>query len=272
MDVHQRLSYQIARRYTQGYSSSFGLASRLFGASVRPHIYAVYGLVRCADEIVDSYTGADARLLLDALEQETLAAIERGYSPNPLVQAFASTARTYKITHELLTPFFASMRADLTPASMTKISYQRYIYGSAEVVGLMCLRVFAPNEYSTLRPGAQHLGAAYQKINFLRDIAADHDGLGRWYFPDSQFDTFDDAAKQAIITDIQADLLLARQAARQLPRSSRWAVSLSYRLYDALLVKLVATPAARLKQQRVRVSGPRKLWLLTVTLATGGRL
>lgn len=271
MELYTSVSYDLSKRLTLSYSSSFGISSRLFAPKLKLHIYAVYGLVRIADEIVDTYRGEDAREQLDAFEKDTLAAIETGYSTNPIIHAFAQTARKYTITIELLQPFFASMRIDLSPAAYRDEDYQSYIHGSAEVVGLMCLKVFCEGDermYTTLAPGATALGVAYQKVNFLRDIASDHTELGRMYFPGINFDTFDEREKALIVADIKADFNTADSAIHKLPTSCRTAVRVSYTYYTKLLKKLGETPVSTLKERRIRISTPRKLWLLVKTVLT----
>lgn len=265
MDTYTTLSYQIAERVIRAYSSSFGFSSRLFAAELRPHIYAIYAFVRIADEIVDTYNGSDAKQQLAELEASADAAIVSGYSANPVVHAFAATARKVSIDKGLIAPFFASMRMDLITVPFNQTAYEQYIYGSAEVVGLMCLKVFtmnSPTDYMQLSVPARRLGAAYQKVNFLRDIADDHHARGRWYFPFGSFETFDDAMKRRIIADIDNDLVAARTGAARLPTSARKAVTLSMRYYGALLAKLRVTDAGAIKQQRVRVSTPRKLGIM----------
>lgn len=263
MDLYTTTSYQLAEQLTKRYSTSFSASSRLFAATTRPHIYAIYGLVRVADEIVDTYRGTDAGERLGQLNQELARALKTGFSPNPIVHAFAATARAYSIQGDLITPFFDSMASDIIHAPLNHEQYRHYIYGSAEVIGLMCLKVFTKNDttYHTLAPGARALGAAYQKVNFLRDIKADHDTLGRVYFPSVTYDTFNDAAKAHIIADIKNDLAIARPALRQLPKNCRRAVNASRHYYTALLKKLEHTPAAELKQRRLRIAGVKKLWL-----------
>lgn len=271
MDLYSATSYKVSKLVTNAYSTSFGLSIRLFEASLRPHIYAVYGLVRVADEIVDTYNGADRRALLDSLETETKRALEFGYSTNPIIHAFAQTAREYAITNELIAPFFASMRMDLTPQKFDQKKYEAYIFGSAEVIGLMCLRVFTTDQkqYNSLEEAAKRLGSAYQKVNFLRDITADADGLGRWYFPISSHKTFDDKSKDVIIRDIENDFKVARTAIEKLPLSSRKAVALSYDYYQGLLKKIKQTSASNLMKQRIRINNPHKIALLVKTSLTG---
>jgi len=265
MDLYLATAQTSSRLFTNAYSSSFGLASRLFNKSIRPHIYNIYGLTRIADEIVDTYKGADAGKILDELEQETYRAMARCYSTNPIVHAFQATAQQFGIDKTLLQPFFASMRTDLTKRRFSQAEYQRYIHGSAEVVGLMCLRVFCNGndaQYTQLAEGARRLGAAYQKVNFLRDLAADHNELQRCYFPGVTYEGFDEAAKQAIVADIRADFAVAAPTITDLPAGAKRAVRASYRYYLALLDKLAATPAATIKKRRIRISNARKLSLL----------
>lgn len=267
MDTFTAISYQHARSLTLHYSSSFGLSSRLFTARIRLHIYAVYGLVRIADEIVDTYRGSDQKQLLDALEAETYAAITRHYSPNPIVHAFALTAKKYGIDRRLIAPFFNSMRMDLKHQDYTPELYAEYIHGSAEVIGLMCLRVFCEGSdplYQQLEASARSLGAAYQKVNFLRDLAEDYRELGRLYFPGYTFDTFDDQARDQIVADITHDFTIAAQGIKRLPSTCRGAVETSAVYYRELLSRLSQTPAETIKSQRIRVPTARKLQLLAV--------
>lgn len=265
MDLYTDTAYQLSRQLTLRYSTSFGKSSQLFAASIQPHIFAIYGLVRIADEIVDTYQGKDASTHLDRLEQDTYDAIKGQYSTNPIIHAFALTAKRYDIGKQLIAPFFDSMRLDLAPQLYTRKLYNTYIYGSAEVIGLMCLKVFVEGDkarYKALKPGASALGAAYQKVNFLRDIASDFADRGRVYFPDVQFETFDEKDKNAIIADIEKDFSAANEAVSQLPASARKAVTMSVLYYKELLKKLKSTPARVLVTKRVRVSNAKKVALL----------
>ena len=240
MDLYEKTSYDISRLLTLNYSTSFGLSSKFFSTDIRKHIYAIYGLVRIADEIVDTYQGNDASQLLDDLENQTYSSIESGYSTNPVVHSFALTAREYQIDKRHIEAFFASMRMDLVAIKYTKELYQTYIYGSAEVIGLICLKVFVggdQSQYLKLEKGAARLGAAYQKVNFLRDIAADYKERGRFYFPDTTYQSFDEAAKQEVISDIKKDFKIALPSLRKLPDSSRRATMMSYVYYSDLLKK-----------------------------------
>lgn len=272
MELYDHVAYENSRHLTLRYSSSFGLSSKLFGKTIQPHIYAVYALVRIADEIVDTYKGKDSLELLNTLEAHVYRTLKTGYSTDLIVHAFCKTARTYGIDKTLIAPFFESMRMDLSPQTYDAKNYKLYIHGSAEVVGLMCLRVFLhgnDEQYKALAPGAAALGSAYQKVNFLRDLAADYKELGRLYFPDVTYDSFDETTKTQIIADIQQDFAAALPALRKLPASSRKATFMSYVYYTELLKKLERTPAATIKHTRVRVPSAKKLALL-VKIATLG--
>lgn len=266
MTLYTDTAYATSRIVTEKYSTSFSMSIRLFAPDIRPHIYAIYGLVRIADEVVDTYRGDDTAQVLRELEVDVYRSLKTGYSANPIVHAFVQTARKYHIGKPLLSPFFTSMRMDLTPQTFTQKKYETYIDGSAEVIGLMCLRVFVDDsaQYNKLEPAARHLGAAYQKVNFLRDIAADH-AIGRWYFPTGSFETFNESQKRLIIADINKDFKKAESAVAQLPANCRKAVSLSRQYYGMLVNKISLTPAAELKKRRVSVSPLLKISLLTTT-------
>lgn len=246
----------------RGYSTSFGAATRLLREPVRTHVRNIYALVRVADEIVDepdvTYLPADRARHLSALEEDVADAVRTGRSPNLVVQAFARTARRHGIGSDLIAPFFASMRADLTVTSHDATSLAEYIHGSAEVVGLMCLEVFLgeegdPRDYDALAPGAARLGAAFQKVNFLRDLAEDDGALGRTYFPGLDPASFTDTHRDAILDDVDADLAAAAAVIPRLPGSSRRAVRAAHALFAELSRRLRATPAADLRRSRVRV-------------------
>ncbi len=263
MDSYTASAYAASKAMTNQYSSSFGLAIKLFPSQIRQHIYNIYGLVRLADEIVDTYNGKNAGKQLDDLESETYNALKTAYSTNLIVHAFVQTANSVGISKALISPFFASMRADLKPkARFTSRHYQDYIYGSAEVVGLMCLKVFCEGndaQYTNLIPGARALGSAFQKVNFLRDIAADYSVLGRYYFPTSDFDHFDDDLKEAIVSEIGQEFTIARLSLLQMPPAIRHPIGAAYNCYVVLLKRLAKTPANELKQRRVRINNARKL-------------
>jgi 15-cis-phytoene synthase len=264
MELYSNTSQRISQVVMRAYSTSFSSSSSLFHRSIRADIYNIYALVRIADEIVDTYQGDDSLKLLDDLESETLAAMTREYSTNPVVHAFGITARTFAINAGYITAFFTSMRMDITPTTYTPTLYQTYIYGSAEVIGLMCLAVFCGDDkqaFTSLSRGARYLGAAYQKINFLRDLSADSRDLGRLYFPGYTIDSFDESAKQAVINDIEHDISKAQESITKLPRSAHRATRLSWLYYMALLHKLRACPVATIKSKRVRINNVHKFWL-----------
>jgi phytoene synthase len=265
MQTYDEASAKASRVVTRTYSTSFGLAITLLPKDMRRHIYNLYGLVRVADEIVDTYNGTDKRQLLDNLEEETYAALERQYSANIIVHAFMLTAVRFGIGRELIKPFFASMRSDITKKTYTEKEYKEYIYGSAEVVGLMCLHVFCDKDqarYDTLKPGAQALGSAFQKVNFLRDLAADSNQLQRSYFPGMHVSDMTEAGKRAIVTDIRADFAAAKPAIRQLPHTVRPAVQTAHDYFEKLLSKIEHTPVEALKKQRLRISNGHKTAIL----------
>jgi len=263
--LYDRVAEETASVVIRRYSTSFGLASRLLGPDVRQHVENIYALVRVADEIVDGGAKVDvvqAARALNELEAETDRAMEIGFSTNLVVHAFALTARDVDFGTELTAPFFESMRMDLSEKQHDAASFDRYVYGSAEVVGLMCLRAFLvgedvddPQRFET---GARALGAAFQKVNFLRDLAADFETLGRSYFPDVDVATFDEATKVRLLDDIDADLAVSAAVVPDLPRSSRRAVALAQSLFAELSVRLRKTPASELVRARVRVPNPVK--------------
>ncbi len=264
------------------YSSSFGLASRLLAEPVRSRVRNIYALVRVADEIVDNpdpALGAEPRArMLTWLHEDVRHALQTGYSGNLVVHAFARTALSCGIGEELIDPFFASMNMDLETTVHSRETFERYIYGSAEVVGLMCLRVFLAGvgsgdrfgDYDELAPGARRLGAAFQKLNFLRDLAADHDTLSRSYFPGLVVDRFCDDDRDRILDDITADLDAAAAVIPRLPASSRRAVRVAHATFAELAARLRATPAAKIRRTRVRVPDTVKVRLVAGALC-GGR-
>ena len=273
--LYDRVAEETASVVIRRYSTSFGLAAKLLGPGVRQHVENIYALVRVADEIVDGAaveSGLDtvgAARQLNELERETDAAVAEGFSSNLVVHAFALTARETGFGVEYTAPFFESMRTDLTATEHDAESFDRYVYGSAEVVGLMCLRAFlvgvplsdAENERFVL--GARALGAAFQKVNFLRDLAADFETLGRSYFPGVSVDSFTEEDKIRLLDDIDDDLRLSATVIPDLPVSSRKAVALAQGLFAELSVRLRATPAERLRTTRIRVPNPVKLRIAT---------
>jgi 15-cis-phytoene synthase len=284
--LYDSVSEGCAAVVIQRYSSSFGLASRLLAEPVRTQVRNVYALVRVADEIVDNPDpglGLEARAqMLTWLYDDVRHALRTGYSGNLVVHAFARTAAGCGIDEELIDPFFESMRTDLRTTVHSRESFDRYVYGSAEVVGLMCLRVFLSGEgrgarggagagdYDRLAPGARRLGAAFQKLNFLRDLAEDHDTLSRCYFPEVDVETFCDSDRDRVLEEIAADLDAAAVVVPELPASSRRAVWVAHATFAELAARLRATPAAEIRRTRVRVPDAVKLRLVAGALI-GGR-
>ena len=265
LSLYDRVADETASTVIRRYSTSFGLASRLLDAGVRQHVENIYALVRVADEIVDggvTDAGLDsvhAARYLNEFEAETEAAMQSGYSTNLVVHAFARTAREVGFGTELTEPFFHSMRMDLTDTEHDQESFDRYVYGSAEVVGLMCLRAFVQGmpiddeQDERLVTGARALGAAFQKVNFLRDLAADFETLGRSYFPGIRVDSFTEEEKHRLLDDIDADLRTSAAVIPELPKGSRRAVALAQGLFAELSARLRKTPASQLVRARVRV-------------------
>jgi phytoene/squalene synthetase len=281
LKLYDEVARRGSARVISAYSTSFGLASRLCSGTVRMHIADVYALVRVADELVDGpaeEAGLDAgerRAMLDALEVETERAMRTGYSSNLVVHAFARTARTTGVGAELTRPFFASMRRDLDPVELDEPAFREYVYGSAEVVGLMCLRAFLiglpadDDRDARWERGARHLGAAFQKVNFLRDLAEDYAERGRSYFPGIDPARLTEADKTRILDDIDDDLDIAGSVISELPGGCRRAVAASHALFGELSTRLRRTPASEILAARVRVPAPRKL--LLVARAAAGR-
>jgi 15-cis-phytoene synthase len=277
--TYDRVARQSAALVIRGYSTSFGVASRLLAEPVRTHVRNIYALVRIADEIVDDpaagFDTVERADQLDRLEDDTVRAIRLGRSSNLVVHAFATTARTCGIGTDLIEPFFSSMRTDLHVTRHDAASLQRYVYGSAEVVGLMCLRAFLAAEpagsgsgagYEELADGARRLGAAFQKVNFLRDLAEDQDQLGRTYFPGTLVEDFTDQQRDTILDDIEADLAAAAAVIPLLPAGSRRAVTAAHALFAELAGRLRATSAEQIRRERVSVPSVVKARLLAGAL------
>lgn len=257
--------FDCSRLITRRYSTSFSLGIRLFAPRFRAPVYGIYGFVRFADEIVDTFHDYPKSALLDRFRDDTWRAIDEGISLNPVLHAFQQVVRQYGIERELIEAFLHSMETDLHQNAYDARGYDEYIYGSAEVVGLMCLRVFFEGDdalYRQLREPARRLGAAFQKINFLRDIKSDYDDRGRVYFPDVDFRQFDNAQKRRIEADIKADFDAALEGIRGLPRGARLGVYLAYKYYTQLFAKIKNAPAQQVAQERFRVSDKRKVYLL----------
>lgn len=260
------VSFDCSTQVTKAYSTSFSSAVKMLGPSIRQDIYNIYGFVRFADEIVDSFHDFDKKTLLDKFEHDLHEAISSKISLNPILNSFQYTVNKYNIPNDLIASFMKSMRQDLhQQVYNSKEEYQEYIYGSADVVGLMCLKVFVNgdnNKYNELRDGAMRLGSAFQKVNFLRDLKADFEELNRTYFPNTNLTHLDEKAKKEIIADIDADFDAAYLAIKQLPIEARFGVYTAYRYYKRLLKKLKATPSTEIKNVRIRVPDYQKLELL----------
>ena len=264
MKLYNQTSLKISQIITRNYSTSFYFASLFYSKSVREAIFSIYGFVRFADEIVDTFHRCNQKKLLDDFIADLNNALNFRISLNPVLHAFQLTVKKYEIERQLIDAFLDSMRNDLIIKNyQTKKEIDKYIYGSAEVVGLMCLRVFCQgNEtiYNELKYPAVKLGAAFQKVNFLRDLKADMQDLQRSYFPQIN-DTFDENTKQEIIKDIQNDFAIARNGIRKLPGNTKVAVYIAYFYYKALLKKLQRIPAHQIINRRVRISNTRKVLL-----------
>lgn len=259
------LSAKCSRETTRLYSTSFSLGIYFLKKELRQPIYAIYGFVRLADEIVDSFHDYPKSVMLEELKKDCFSAIERGISINPVLNSFQQVVNQYQIGHELIHQFLASMEMDLADQDYTAEKYEKYILGSAQVVGLMCLHVFTNGDkdnFERLRIPAMKLGSAFQKVNFLRDVNADYKELSRSYFPDVNLSKFSDEDKSAIEQDILQEFNEALNGIRELPRSCRKGVYLAYVYYKKLFQKIGNVPAARVMSQRIRVSNGHKFWLM----------
>lgn len=254
-----------SRTTTEKYSTSFSSAIKLLHADLRAPIHNIYGFVRFADEIVDTFHQYQKEKLLQEFKQETYAAIDRGVSLNPILHSFQSTVKRFRIATELIEAFFNSMEMDLSNTEYNTQGYKLYIYGSAEVVGLMCLCVFCEGDeqqYLKLKPSARSLGAAFQKVNFLRDVKADYEQLNRTYFPGVDFRNFTPSMKKEIETDIAADFSEAYLGILQLPPKARFGVYVAYKYYLSLFDKIKKTKPARILEQRIRIPSYGKAFIL----------
>ncbi len=265
LTLYDSIALKCSREVTTGYSTSFSLGIRALAKKYRPAIYAIYGFVRLADEIVDTFFGHRQREMLDRFRDETADAIAEGVSSNPVLHSFQWAVNTYNIDSEFIEAFLYSMEMDLEQKNHDHHSYERYIYGSAEAVGLMCLRVFCyndPQRFDRLREPARMLGSAFQKVNFLRDIRSDYVDRGRVYFPGVDFNNFTIEDKKQIEQDIEADFRASLEGIRALDRGSRRGVYLAYSYYQALFNKIRKTPPEAVAGQRFRISDGRKMLLL----------
>lgn len=260
------ISFKSSRMVTKEYSTSFSIAVNMLAPSIRNAIYSVYGFVRFADEIVDSFHDYDKEELLRDFEIEYYKAMTNGISLNPILNSFQQTVKEYKISDELVQAFLASMKMDLTKSEYkTKEEYEQYIYGSADVVGLMCLQIFVNGDqekYNELKESAMRLGSAFQKVNFLRDLKNDVEDLSRTYFPDIDLKSLTPENKQKIIEEIEEDFRVAYEGVLKLPSEAKFGVYTAFIYYKRLLLKLKRTPSSKIIETRIRVSNPAKIGLL----------
>ena len=259
------VSIKCSRLTTKTYSTSFSIGILCLGKALRDPIYAIYGFVRFTDEIVDSFHDYDKKELLERFKKETYLAIDEKISLNPILNSFQATVNEYAIEKELIDRFLISMEMDLEQKEYDSEGLKQYILGSAEVVGLMCLRVFCngnAGSYEKLKPYAMSLGSAFQKVNFLRDLDADFVGMGRAYFPGLDMNRFDDQYKKLIEESIESDFHNGYLGIRQLPHSSRFGVYVAYVYYLSLFRKIKNTPSAKILQSRIRIRNRHKVALL----------
>lgn len=259
------LALKISEITTRSYSTSFSMSVRFLPKDIRQSVYAVYGFVRFADEIVDSFHDYDKKVLLEEFKAETYRSIERGVSLNPILNSFQSVVNQFEIPPALIESFFRSMEMDLEHVSHEQQSFDDYIFGSAEAVGLICLTLFVRGDkarYVELEPSAKRLGAAFQKVNFLRDLRTDYETLGRVYFPNLVIQELNEGVKKQIETDIGKDFELAEEGIRKLPADVRLGVFLTFRYYTKLYQKIQKKSASQILQNRIRVPNSQKYYLL----------
>jgi phytoene/squalene synthetase len=275
IELYNKTSDEITRLTTHRYSTSFTLGIKAFHKPVRRHIYAIYAWSRYTDEIVDTFlekSVEERRAMLHAYKEATYQGIRSGLSPFPVIHAFQQTVNEFQISMDLVNAFFNSMEMDLENAEHSSTTYDEYIYGSAEVIGLMCLKVFVKGddaEYERLKEPARKLGAAFQKVNFLRDMKSDFEDRGRVYFPQVNFTTFDRAAKSTIEADIEKDFHEAYAGVIQLPADARKGVYLAYKYYYSLFSKIKRANPARIQVERMRIPNYRKLVILMQSMLRG---
>lgn len=266
------VSFKCSKLVTKNYSTSFSLAVYMLSPVIRDAIYSIYGFVRFADEIVDSFHGFDKEILINDFEKEYYKSQESGISLNPILNAFQHTVKDYNISDDLIQAFLKSMKLDLIKSDYnSKAEYNEYIYGSADVVGLMCLKVFVKGNtvrYEQLKSEAMRLGSAFQKVNFLRDLKDDNLVLNRNYFPGVDLNSFDEAAKISIINEIEEDFRIAYQGIQKLPIEAKFGVYTAFVYYRKLLKKLNNTPYNEIGSTRIRVSNYTKAGLLAQSFVT----
>lgn len=264
--IFDLVSYKCSETVTKNYSTSFSLATKMLHSSIRSDIYNIYGFVRFADEIVDTFHDYDKTYLFNKFETDLNEALSQKISLNPILNAFQHSFHKYEIPYELVAAFMKSMRMDLhKTVYKTDEEYKEYIYGSADVVGLMCLKVFVKgnNEaYTNLKQSAMALGSAFQKVNFLRDLKDDFEGLNRTYFPNTNLKALDEASKRRIVDEIKADFTLGYSGIQNLPHTAKFGVYTAYKYYFKLLQKLQKTPPLEIQNTRIRVNNYQKFGLL----------
>jgi 15-cis-phytoene synthase len=271
-EIYEKSTFGCSKLVTELYSTSFSLGIKTLSKKFHAPIYGIYGFVRYADEIVDTFHGYDKKKLLERFKNDTYEAISEGISLNPILHSFQKVVRDYKIDHSLIESFLYSMEMDLLDIKYDEDKYNEYIYGSAEVVGLMCLKVFVEGDqalYDSLKADAKSLGAAFQKVNFLRDIKSDFQDRGRIYFPGVDFSNFSGEAKKAIEQDIQNDFNNALRGILNLPSGAKSGVYLAYVYYLKLFKRIQKTSANRIQHERIRVPDAVKFTLLAKTLVKG---
>jgi len=265
-ELFDQVSHQCSKLVTESYSTSFTLATRMLSNEIRQDIYNIYGFVRFADEIVDSFHHYNKPVLFERFEKSLEEALEDKISLNPILNSFQETVHRYKIDRKHIDAFMQSMRWDLSKkVYATDEEYKQYIYGSADVVGLMCLKVFVKGDtemFNALKDAAMGLGSAFQKVNFLRDLKADHDHLERTYFPNVDMNEFDEISKKAIIDEIESDFRQGLSGIFQLPDDAKFGVYTAYKYYMRLLKKLKRTPSTQIKSKRIRVPNYQKVDVL----------
>ncbi|MFT7343550.1 MAG: phytoene synthase [Lentimonas sp.] len=263
-ELFDNLSYEMSEMATKRYSTSFSMGISFLSKDLQRPIYGIYGFVRFADEIVDSFHGFDKATLLTDFKRQTYEAIENKISLNPILNSFQFAVNKYNISLEHIETFLRSMEMDLQEKTYDKENYELYILGSAEVVGLMCLKVFLrgdEEEFLRLTPSAMKLGAAFQKINFLRDLNADYKELGRSYFPGIDMTTFDKNIKQQIEAEIELDFEAGFEGIKQLPKNARFGVYMAYKYYFVLFQKIKSTRAQSILEKRIRIPNNKKYQL-----------
>ena len=266
-NIFDEVSYSCSEYVTKTYSTSFSLATRLLSENIRKDIYNIYGFVRFADEIVDSFHDYNKTELFNDFSDDLEKALANKIHLNPILNSFQHTFHKYKIDKDLVDSFMKSMRMDLTKKKYSTVKeYKEYIYGSADVIGLMCLKVFVQGDsklYNKLKNNAMKLGSAFQKVNFLRDLKADKEDLNRTYFPNTKFEELNESEKNEIINEIENDFKDGLEGIKQLPLDAKFGVFMAYRYYNQLLKKLKKTPATEIINRRIRVPNLKKIELLT---------